>query len=106
MSFTKKWKLSVFLSFLQNDNSYNVKDLKYPGQRTRGDSGCPIGVSSSGFISIPLFYSVSGLKTKSFVIAEMHFIQRALSYSRKDEGRMEARQNKRGNMEKSRIKQK
>lgn len=40
-----------------------------------------VGVSSSLFISIPLFCSVSGQKIKSFVIAEMHFVHRVLSYS-------------------------
>lgn len=62
--FYKEVEVLLFFFLLCKNNSYNVKDFKYPGQRTRGDSDCPIGVSSSRLISIPLFCSVSGLKMK------------------------------------------
>lgn len=58
-----------------------------------------IGVSSSQFISILLFCGVSGQKIKSFVIADVHFVQRVQSYSG-NERKMKAegeRQNKRKN---------
>lgn len=56
------------------------------------------GVSTSQFLSMALFCSVSGQKIKSFVTAEMHFVQRVLPYCGTGEMKAEGgrgRQNKR-----------
>lgn len=79
MSFIKD--VEVFQCFFAKCQRLQRKRCAMFRRKSQKKLRLSIGVSSSHFISIPLFCSVSGQKIKSFVIAEVHFVQRVLSYS-------------------------
>lgn len=95
---SKKWKF--FSVSLQNVKGYNVKGVQCSEQRARRNSDCQL-VSRVLNLSLSYYFAVCQGRN-SFVIAEVHFVQRVLSYSGAG-GEMKAerreRQNKRRNKE-------